>query len=86
MLGRWQGFGLPKGEENCYGPDTDNEVMMTTAIGRVQTAVDKRVGKRNNAKIRTIEELREYFGTLDDRDESGVSVALLDWSTEASRF
>ena len=73
-------------EMNCYGPDTDNVVMMTRVIGRVQTAADKRVGKRSNAKIRTIEELREYFGTIEERDESGVSMALLDWSTEASRF
>ena len=74
-------------EVNCYGPDSENVVMMTRVIGRVQAVVDKRAARNGGAtKLWTVEDLQEYFSNLENKDASVVAMALLDWACKKSRY
>ena len=74
-------------EISCYGPDSRNVVMMTRVVGRVQAVADKRAAQQSKpTRTWDINELQEYFSSLDNSDRAAVAISLLNWSCSASRY
>lgn len=74
-------------EVSCYGPDSDNVVMMTRVIGRVQAVVDKRSAQRGKlARTWGVDELKAYFSGLEDKHKATVAITLLDWGCKTSKY